>query len=79
MVLEAPAVGAGLDDIALVCDAIETHRPTFRIAEHARPFADRQVGSDDYRGMLIKRADQVEEQLAIRAVKRQISKLVEHH
>jgi hypothetical protein len=52
-VLEAPAFVAGLDDIAVVSEAIEQRGRHFRIAKDARPFAEGEVGGDDDRGALV--------------------------
>ena len=57
---EAPAVVAGLDDIAMVREAIEERGRHFGVCEDARPFTEGQVGSDDDRGTLIEAADEVE-------------------
>jgi len=62
-----------------VGDAIEERGRHLGIAEHAGPLAERQVGGDDHRRLLVKLADQVEQQLATRTGERQITKLVEHH
>ena len=43
-VLEAPALVAGLDDVAVVGQTVEQRGRHFRIAEHARPFAEGKVG-----------------------------------
>ena len=45
--LEAPAVIAGLDDIAVVGQAIEQRGRHLGIAEDARPFTECEVGGDD--------------------------------
>jgi hypothetical protein len=63
-VLEPPAVAAGLDDVAVVGDAVEECGRHFGIAEHAGPLAERQVVGDDHRGLLLELADQAEQQLA---------------
>ena len=60
---EAPAVVAGLDDIAMVRDAVEQRGGHFRIAEDGGPLAEGQVGGDDDRGLLVELADEVEQQL----------------
>ena len=75
---EAPAVVAGLDDVAVVGDAVEQGRGHLGIAEHGRPFAEGEVRGDDDAGPLIKLADEVEQQLPSRAGERQITELVEH-
>ena len=76
-VFEAPAVVAGLDDVAVVSDAIEQGRGHLGIAEHGRPFAEGEVGRDDHRGPLVELADQVEQQLAAGAGERQVAELLE--
>ena len=62
--LEAPALVAGFDDIAVVREAVEQRRRHLGVAEHARPFAEGEIGGDDERGALMEPADEVEEQLA---------------
>ena len=59
-VSEPPAVIAGLDDVAVMSDAVEQRGGHLRIAEHGRPFAERQVRGDDHRGALVELADEVE-------------------
>ena len=54
---------AGLDDVAVVSQAVEQGGRHLRIAEDARPFAEGEVGRDDDRGALIEAADQMEQQL----------------
>src|SRR6266852_8638747 len=57
---EAPAVIAGLDDVAVVGQAIEQRGRHLGITEDARPFAEGEVGGDDDGGALIEPADEVE-------------------
>jgi hypothetical protein len=45
--LEAPAVVAGLDDVAVVGQAIEQRGRHLGITEDARPFTEGKVCSDD--------------------------------
>ena len=52
-VLEAPAFVAGLDDLAMVCEAVEERGGHLGIAEDGRPLTERQVGGDDDRGELL--------------------------
>jgi transposase-like protein len=49
-VLEAPAVVAGLDDVAVMGQPIEQRGGHLGVAEDARPFAEGEVGGDDDRG-----------------------------
>ena len=53
---EAPTVVAGLDDIAVMSEAIEQRGGHLGIAEHAGPFAEGEVGGDNDRGY-VRRAD----------------------
>ena len=76
-VLEPPAVVAGLDDVAVVGDAVEECGGHLGVAEHGGPFAEREVGGDDHRGPLVEFADKMEQQLAARARERQIAEFVE--
>jgi hypothetical protein len=57
---EAPAVVAGLDDVAVVGQTIEQRGRHLGITEDARPFTEGEVGSDDDRGALVEPADEVE-------------------
>src|SRR5271166_7206583 len=76
-VFEAPAVVSGLYDVAVMGEAVEQRGRHLRIAEHARPFAEGEVGRDDDRGSLIKTADQVEQQLPAGLGEGEIAELVE--
>ena len=76
-VLEAPAVVAGLDDVAVVCQPIEHGGCHFGIAEHLWPISEGQVGSDQKRRVLIELTDQVEQQLATGLAERQIAEFVD--
>jgi hypothetical protein len=76
-VLEAPAFIAGLDDVAVVGEPIEERGRHFRVAEHARPFAEGQVGRHDHGRALVEPADQMEQQLAAGLGEWQIAEFVE--
>src|SRR3546814_13564663 len=58
-------------------EPIEQRGGHFGIAEHGRPFAERQVGGDDDRGVFVKSADEMEQQLPASAGERQIAQFVE--
>jgi hypothetical protein len=45
--LEAPAIIAGLDDVAVVSQAIEQRSCHLCITEHTGPFTEGEVGGDD--------------------------------
>ena len=76
-VLEAPALVAGLDDVAVMGEAVEQRGGHLGVAEDARPFAEGEVGGDDDRGLLVEPADQVEQQLAAGLGEGQIAEFVE--
>jgi len=59
-------------------EPVEQRGRHLRVAEHARPFGEGQVGRDDDRGALVKSTDQVEEQLAAGVGEGQIAEFVEH-
>ena len=44
---EAPAVIAGLDDVAVVGQPIEQRGRHLDVAEHTRPFTEGEIGGDD--------------------------------
>ena len=70
--LEAPAVIAGFNDVAMVGQAIEQGGGHLGVAEHTWPFAESEVSGDDDRGTLVEPADEVEQELAARLSERQI-------
>jgi hypothetical protein len=49
---EAPGVVAGLDDVAVMCEAVEQGCRHFGVAEHAGPFTEGEVRGDDDGGAL---------------------------
>ncbi len=61
---EAPAIIAGLDDAAMVGQAVEKRGGHFGVGEGAGPFAEREIGSDDDGRALVEPADEVEQKLA---------------
>src|SRR5262249_34941486 len=77
--LEAPAVVAGLDDVAVVREAVEQRRGHLGIAEHLRPLGEGEVGGDDDRSALVEPADQMKEELAACEREGQVAELVEDH
>ena len=76
-VLEAPAVVASLDDVAVVGQPVEHGGCHFGVTEHLWPIGEGKIGGDQQRGVLIEFADQVEQQLAARLAERQIAEFVD--
>jgi hypothetical protein len=68
---EAPAVVAGLDDIAMVGQAVEQRGGHLDIAEHAGPFAEGEVGGDNDRGTFVEPTEEVEQELATGLIERE--------
>ena len=75
--LEAPAVVAGLDDVAVMGETIEQRGGHLGVPEHAGPFAEGQVCGDDDRGVLVEPADEMEQELAAGLGEGQIAEFVE--
>jgi hypothetical protein len=75
-VFEAPAVVAGLNDVAVVSKAVEQRCGHFGIAEDARPFAEGEICRDDDRRAFVEAADSVEQQLPADLGEGQITELV---
>src|SRR5689334_20457917 len=75
--LKAPTFVAGLDDVAVVGQAVEQRRRHLWIAEHGSPFREGEVSGDDDRGAFVEPTDQMEQQLAARQRERGIAELVE--
>ena len=76
-VFEAPAFVASLDDLAMVCEAVEECRGHLCVAEDGRPFAKGEVGCDDDGSSFVEFADQVEQELAAGLGEREVAKLVQ--
>ena len=75
---KTPAVVTGLDDVAVMSQAVEQRSGHLGVAEHARPFADCQISGDDDGGSLVKPADEVEQELTTGLCERQVAQLVKN-
>jgi transposase len=78
-VLEAPALVAGLDDVAVMGEPVEESGGHLGIAEDRWPFAEGEVGGDDDGCAFIKLADQMEQELPAGLGEGQITKFIEQH
>ena len=74
---ESPAIVAGLDDVAVVSEAIEQCGGHLGVPEDARPFAEGEIGGDDDRGSFVEPADEMEEELAAGLGEGQIAEFIE--
>ena len=63
----------------MMCDAVQQHCGHFGSAKNGGPFAKGEIGRNEYRGALIKPADQVEEKLSARFGKGQVAEFVADH
>jgi hypothetical protein len=61
-IFEPEAVISGLEDMAVVGEAIEERGGHLGVAEDGGPFAEAQVGGDDDAGALVELAEQMEQQ-----------------
>lgn len=77
-VFEPPAFVTGLDDIAVVSEAVEHGGGHLGVSEHLRPIGEGEIGGDQKRGVFVELADQVEEQLTAGLAERQIAEFVDH-
>ena len=61
----------------MVGETIEQCGCHLRIAEHAWPFAEGEIGRHDHRGPLVEAADQMEQQLPTGQSERQVTEFVD--
>ncbi len=59
-------------------EAVEQSGRHLGIAEDAGPFAEAEVGGDDYAGALVEFTQQMEQQCAARCAERQVAQLIEN-
>jgi hypothetical protein len=63
---------------AVVSETVEQRSRHLRISEHARPFAESEVGGHDDRGSLVEPADEMEQQLSAGLCEGEITQFVEN-
>src|SRR5208282_3967745 len=76
-VFEAPAGVAGLDDVAVMGQAVEHGGGHLGVTEHLRPIGEGEIGGDQQRRVLVELADQMEQQLPAGLAEREIAQLVD--
>src|SRR3990172_4515023 len=76
-VLEAPAGVAGLDDVAMVSEAVEHGGGHLGITEDLGPIGEGEIGGDQQGCVLVELADQMEQQLTAGLAERQVSKFID--
>jgi hypothetical protein len=76
-VAEAPALGAGVDDVCFVGDAVDDGLREPGVGEHLGPLAERQVGGGDQRSAFVALADDLEDEFGGTVGEGQVAKFVE--
>ena len=76
-VAEPPALVARLDNVAMVCQAVEQGAGHAGVAEHRRPLLERQVRGDDHWRVFVQARGEVEQELAPAAREGQVAEFVE--
>ena len=76
--LEAPALVASFDDLAMMGQAVEQRGGHLGVAEHRGPFSEGEVGSDDDRGALVEPAHHVEQELSSGLGEGQVTEFVDN-
>jgi hypothetical protein len=76
-VFEAPAFIASFDDIAVMREPVEHGGCHFCMTKYLWPVCEGEIGCDDDRGVFVKLADQVEQELGTGLAKRQIAQFVD--
>src|SRR4029453_12792673 len=75
---EAPRLVAGLDDVAVVRDAIEQCRGHLLIMKDLRPFGEGEVRRDEHGDFLVEAIEQMEQEGAAGLAKGKVAQLIEH-
>ena len=76
-VLKPPARVAGLDNIAMMREAVEHRGRHLGVVEHLGPIGESEIGADQQRSIFIELADQVEQQLTAGLAEWQIAEFVD--
>src|SRR5215510_5130586 len=76
-VLEAPTVVAGLDDVAVMGQAVQQSSGHLGVTKDAGPFTESEIGGDDDRSALVEAADEVEQELPAGLGEGQITEFIQ--
>ena len=76
-VRESPGLGAAVDDVGAVGDAVDDRFREPRVGEDLAPFAEREVGGDDQRAAFVAFGDDLEDELGGAVGEREVAELVE--
>ena len=75
--LEAPALVAGLEDIAVVGESVREGGGHHGVAGDLGPFGEVEVGGHQQRSALVEAADEVEQELSAGLREGQVAEIVE--
>jgi len=76
---DTPAFIAGLDDVAVMGEAVEKGGGHLCVGEDGRPFCEGEIGRDQDGCSFVELADQVEQQLPASLCEWQISEFIDDH
>src|SRR3954451_6167586 len=76
-VAEAPGLGAGVDDVGLVGDAVDDGLGETGVGEDLGPFAEGQVGGDDQAAAFVAFGDDLEDELGSALGQGQVAQLIQ--
>ena len=74
---EAPGLGAGVDDVGAVGEAVDDGLGQPGVGEDLGPLAERQVGGDDQRAAFVALGEDLEDELGGAVGQREVAELVE--
>jgi hypothetical protein len=75
-VAEAPGLGAGVDDVGAVGEAVDDGLREPRVGEDLGPFAERQVGGDDQAAAFVAFGEDLEDELGGAVGQREVAEFV---
>src|SRR5215210_3531031 len=76
-VAEAPGLGAGVDDVRAVGEAVDDGLGEPGVGEYLGPLAERQVGGDDQAAAFVSFGEDLEDEFGGAVGQREVAKLVE--
>jgi hypothetical protein len=75
-VAEAPGLGAGVDDVRAVGEAVDDGLREPGVGEDLRPLAEREVGGDDQRAAFVALAEDLEDEFGGAVGQREVAEFV---
>ena len=75
--LEAPAVGPGLDDVGIEGEPVDHRLAQALLGKHLGPFTEREVGRDDQRSAFVAFGEDLEDQFGGAVWEGEVAELVD--